>query len=653
MNSLRLIFVTAICMSVISCSDPYVSDELLPRPGTTTEPGGETPPVDPPAVDFPEHPRLLMLKGEEETVKTYLSDEFWQKTNDYVVATAGRFITQDLLKDKADGVKRLDAAQKAVRKLSHLAYSYRMTGENKYLEAAEKEMLNLCDFKDWNPSHFLDDAEMTFAVSLAFDWCHDGLSEETRDIIGKAIVDKGLMPSMNGKYNGFLNASTNWNEVCNAGMLYGAIAAFEYNPEVAQQIIDRSATSLKSAMERIYRPDGAYPEGSAYWDYGSGYSVMAIAALEKLFNDDRGLSAIPGFLKSASYALNSIGTVRRFNYSDGGDGGVLSNVRPQMFWFAGKLNDFSVLWEEKKCISKAKGDKYLGNNLAPLALVIGGGVSLDQINVPSQLMYRYGGSNPVCMMRSSWEDANGGYLAMKLGKADINHGHMDVGSFVMEANGQRWASDLGTPSDYSKLESLGDIWEMSQDSFRWKEFRYNNYSHNTLTVNGKLHAVDAMATFKNSSAQEDFMNAVSDLTPLFGGDVESSLRGVALVDKKYALVQDEVKAPANKNATVKWTMAVEVDKVEISSDGKSVKLSRGKKPEVLNVHLCTSRDGIKWEKWNVINEHSLKLYRAASMISFEAEVQAGSSETFRVYLVPDGVDYDDSSAKPLSNWPKD
>ena len=100
MNSLRLIFVTAICMSVISCSDPYVSDELLPRPGTTTEPGGETPPVDPPAVDFPEHPRLLMLKGEEETVKTYLSDEFWQKTNDYVVATAGRFITQDLLKDK-------------------------------------------------------------------------------------------------------------------------------------------------------------------------------------------------------------------------------------------------------------------------------------------------------------------------------------------------------------------------------------------------------------------------------------------------------------------------------------------------------------------------------------------------------------------------
>ena len=149
------------------------------------------------------------------------------------------------------------------------------------------------------------------------------------------------------------------------------------------------------------------------------------------------------------------------------------------------------------------------------------------------------------------------------------------------------------------------------------------------------------------------MNAVCDLTPLFGDDVESSMRGVALIDKKYVLIQDEVKAPANKKATVKWTMAVEVDKVEVSSDGKSVKLSRGKKPEVVNVHLCSSKDGISWEKWNVINEYSLKLYRTASMISFETEVQAGSTETFRIYLVPNGVDYDDSSAKSLSDWPKD
>lgn len=44
-------------------------------------------------------------------------------------------------------------------------------------------------------------------------------------------------------------------------------------------------------------------------------------------------------------------------------------------------------------------------------------------------------------MRSSWTDSDGLYTAMKSGKlaGHQTHGNLDVGDFVFEAMGQRWA----------------------------------------------------------------------------------------------------------------------------------------------------------------------------------------------------------------------
>ena len=30
-----------------------------------------------------------------------------------------------------------------------------------------------------------------------------------------------------------------------------------------------------------YAPDGAYPEGIGYWDYGTSFNVMFLSAIEK------------------------------------------------------------------------------------------------------------------------------------------------------------------------------------------------------------------------------------------------------------------------------------------------------------------------------------------------------------------------------------
>ena len=44
--------------------------------------------------------------------------------------------------------------------------------------------------------------------------------------------------------------------------------------------------------------------------------------------------------------------------------------------------------------------------------------------------------------------------------------------------------------EYYSLEKEGvRLWNGNQDGQRWDVFRYNNFVHNTLTVNGEKHQV--------------------------------------------------------------------------------------------------------------------------------------------------------------------
>jgi hypothetical protein len=48
-------------------------------------------------------------------------------------------------------------------------------------------MLAVAAFADWNPSHFLDTAEMTAGLALGYDWFAD-LSAATRATVRQAMI---------------------------------------------------------------------------------------------------------------------------------------------------------------------------------------------------------------------------------------------------------------------------------------------------------------------------------------------------------------------------------------------------------------------------------------------------------------------------------
>ncbi len=391
---------------------------------------------------LPGHPRILLLKGEEAAIKkTVNADKIWTQMQQSILNESDNIIDVAPLERVQIGRRLLSTSREALRRLFFLSYAYRMTQDQKYSQRAEKEMLKLASFSNWNPTHFLDVAEMTMAVSIGYDWLYDNLSPDSKSIVREAILKKGIEPSLDSKYNSWLKAEHNWNQVCNAGMLYGALAIYETQTLLARQIINRSIESIPIAM-KDYGPGGAYPEGYGYWGYGTSFNVMFISAVEKAFGKDFGLSAQPGFLKTAGFMENMTGpTGKPFNYSDAGSEGGL---HPAMFWFANKIKDPSVLWVERQRLINENSQRHVRDRLLPAIMLWGGGMSIDKVSAPKSTMWVGQGKNPVALMRTSWTDTNAIYVAMKGGSVSVNHAHMDVGSFIMDANGVRWAMDFGS-----------------------------------------------------------------------------------------------------------------------------------------------------------------------------------------------------------------
>ena len=75
------------------------------------------------------------------------------------------------------GPRLLSVSRDCLGRIYALALAYRWTGDEKYAAKAKENLLQVCAFQDWNPSHFLDTAEMSHAVGVGYDWLYGYLDE--------------------------------------------------------------------------------------------------------------------------------------------------------------------------------------------------------------------------------------------------------------------------------------------------------------------------------------------------------------------------------------------------------------------------------------------------------------------------------------------
>ncbi|MDE0809981.1 MAG: hypothetical protein OSB69_11735, partial [Alphaproteobacteria bacterium] len=294
----------------------------------------------------PVHPRLVYTPTIVAELKAKrLDDPVLGNMYSAVRLNVDRILTEPLLKRTMVGKRLLGTSRKMLYRVNMLGVVYLVERDAKILARINEELIAVCSFSNWNPSHFLDVGEMSLAVALALDWTDGELPETTVRLAKKALLDKGLDADGKGQAR-IVGGDNNWNQVCNGGMIAAAIALADDEPELAATTIQRALEKIPNALTQ-YAPDGVYPEGSTYWGYGTGYSLITIAMLESAFGSDFGISSVPGFMESATFrALCNAPSGMYFNFADCGDR-RRSNGDVQLAWFAAKTGNKTFYEKER------------------------------------------------------------------------------------------------------------------------------------------------------------------------------------------------------------------------------------------------------------------------------------------------------------------
>ena len=609
------------------------------------------------------HPRILLLKGEEKSIQQAIAlNHTLVKMHQAIVSASDDMLDKPVLERKLEGFRLLDVSREALRRIFYLSYSYRVSGDVKYAQRAEKDLLAVSAFSDWQPPHFLGVAEMALGVAIGYDWLYNYLSPESRTIIENALLTKAIEPSLDPKYADRFNNPTNWSQVCNAGIVYAALALADKYPEISEKVLARSISLITVPM-KSYDPDGAFAEGYMYWQYGTVFNIFMLDALQKLGIDDLKLKDFKGFSKTPYYLQHMVGTSgQSFNYMDCIPNSILN---ASQFWFASQLNDPSLLWIENTYLEK---DKFVtltdGNGLPlssemlkenkysqftkdrtlPALMIWGSGIDLAKITPPTTTCFTGNGETPVCLMRTSWNDKNGIYLGFKAGSAGTNHGHMDIGSFVIDADGERWASDFGM-QNYNSLESKGiNLWSLAQNSTRWKVFRYNNLAHNTLAVNGQYQNVKGKAGIDKYGFATNLKFALSDLSKVYENQLKSVKRGVAILNEQFVVIQDEIESSA-KTDTIRWTTMTEAQ-VKIKSKNAFLLTLNGKSMLV----KFETKANIQLKTWTTKSPNDYDASNEGkTLFGFEMVLKPNSKETVCTKFIPSKIK-STKFKRSLSEW---
>ena len=488
--------------------------------------------------------RLMLSDARVETLRRRLVDDrFSTKLFAAIRTRADRMLRRPPPERVFTGPTMLHAARDAFDRILTLGFIAVVSGEEKYADRARLDIKAVAEFSDWNPAHFLDTAELCAAVAIGLSWLGDGFGSSDRRRIVDAIVEKALKPSLQaGPF--WIDCTFNWNPVCHAGMALGALATLEEEPSLARTILRRACEKIP-LVAPAYQPDGAYDEGPMYWTYGTTYLVMFLDAMDNFqenFGESSGWNTdaakdIPGLNKSAEYMLHVSAPGGTFyNYSDSCEE---RPFLPALFYFAESLGRpqltsfdrrhldrfLEMYVSETKVAADSESDRFF-----PLAMMWNISTpppapTEEQTQAP--LFWMGTGRTPVALMRTSWNDPDATFVGIKGGSPSANHGHMDVGGFVLESRGVRWAIEL--PAEVYRLVMAAGVslWDRGADSGRWKLLRVGADGHNILRFAGPQN-VDGFASIERLAVDGTIGAVRVDLTLVYAGQVGSVSRTMCL-----------------------------------------------------------------------------------------------------------------------------
>lgn len=545
------------------------------------------------------HPRLMLKKGDVSRMRELPARSAnASKVHNQIMDIAEGYTTANTLTYELNDEGRLACADELLRRVLYLSYAHAMSDDMRYVAAADREMLAASSAENWNSASFEDAAKITMALSIGYDWLYRRLSVRSRSIIGTAIYEKSLRVCEQGDNSEFFNSSDCLNQVCNAGLIFGALATLERSPEYCKELIAKCVESNKKALA-TYHPDGSVPEGYNYWEIAATFETMLVAALQASLGVDAGIASHEGFMRSAE-ALNHMvaPSGKLFNYGDC----TAEQAQCQMakYWFAAQKSDNTVVALDEKLLSQGK---ISSSSLLPLYLIYASSLNLEKPATPTHLWWSNTGEVPMFIYRSGWE-TGADYFAIKGGKAQSSHAHMDAGSFVYELDGVRWAIDMGGEKSESPFMASAE-------------------AHNTLMFNNQPHRAEGKAELLSRSVTTREKQAEIDLSAAFADHAQSVKRRALLNKKNHLTVTDEISGVVQPSV-VEWRMATNATAQIVS-------------PQVI---MLTQEGKTLYLRLKTRSKSSAKVWQAdentngVTRVGFVVELRAGDNTTLEVTMSP-------------------
>lgn len=507
----------------------------------------------------PTRPRLLCSPAIFQRINYYLdNDSVARGYYQQLVSLANWMVNQPYpIYDTRNGKVLLQTARQSLERIATLSTLYRLNRNPSYYARARAEILELCSWPNWNPVHFFDVAELTHAVSIGYDMLYPYLAQWERDIMVSSIANKGLAAAMERYRLGqewWLWSGMNMTVVCNSAMVIGALAVADIHTDYSAQVISAAFRSLRPALDS-YGNDGAWVEGADYWEYATTYLSYMLHALKLSLNNWKGVFNYSGVRNACDFRMY-VGGIGNdvFNYAWTPEGNY---AIPNMMFFGGHMERPQYLYTQKEMI------KRRAPRIWDLIWYVPGGTQADLDRQPPCKMFL---SQGIGVLQSSWSDANRQKLCMKAGTNDNHDSQLELGAFTYDSMGERFVMDLGAewanlPNNYAKFGLY---------------YRNNTTGNNTLLFDNRnqdWYAPFAPIVGYNVVSNRPYM--VANLDGANSVTVSRWSRGCALIEDRYAIVQDEIQAvggiPIDWNMHTRAQVAISGNIATLTRNGKAVK----------------------------------------------------------------------------------
>ncbi|KAJ5145172.1 hypothetical protein N7448_002564 [Penicillium atrosanguineum] len=538
---------------------------------------------------LPSHPRLMFTEERVNAVNSMReSDTLYDNILTSLQSTADAAVATPLSLTSAT------SWSSTIRmNVGAVAGTYRLTSNETYSTWVAESILLLSGLPDWDPSNFLNTADIVMTISIGYDWVYETLSTDQRTMIEQAIISKAFTPALNSSINSWSEHTNNWAQVTNGCLIIATLAIGDTNSAIADEILDFTFPKLNVSLEQ-YGPDGGWIEGYSYGTYAGIFLGLTMGSLESALGNDLGISNLPGMSNLGAWLTHGFGQTGGFSWADG----------------AWTFSNANSLWSVGYWAQKLSRPEWLQGMLsrfdtgeaATFQAFVFYNSSLMTPNVLST-MPRYEQFEGVAGMtyRTSWEDSSGWFFGFMGGFNGRSHGHLDAGSFVIDYNGYRWAELLGSDS-----YSLTNYFVGSR---RWTYYRCRTEGANSLSISNTkqtaLSFANQIPSANNSlrwvgSFDDSSRFGVANLTEAYSNVTNTVFRGVAFLNNSQLLIRDEILAPKAVDIATSWhTVAT----VSISSDKRSAMLTQS--DTVMKLTIMSPSDAyLELEDTNPCNAYS-------------------------------------------------